>query len=304
MRIFLTGSSGFLGSYIAEELVERGHTVICPLRSGTDPWRLARVRSALTMVAGDLKNRQLLHSVIVETRPEAIIHAAWEGVANSERNNPGQTENITAAARLAEAAAKIGMTVFIGLGSQAEYGPLNHAARELDQLRPTTLYGMAKAAAADFSQQICAAAGIRFAWLRVFSTYGPRDNECWLIPSLAATLLRGESPALTAGEQMWDFLHARDLARAVSRVLESPESAGCFNVGAGQAVSLRHTIEMLRDMIDPNLTLRFGAIPYRSDQVMHLEADISRIRTMTGWAPRVGLEHGLRETVDWLRGGR
>jgi nucleoside-diphosphate-sugar epimerase len=58
---------------------------------------------------------------------------------------------------------------------------------------------------------------------------------------------------------------------------------------------------MARDMIDPSLPLGFGEVPYRPDQVMHLEANIARLQAATGWAPRVSLAEGLAKTVEWRR---
>jgi nucleoside-diphosphate-sugar epimerase len=76
---------------------------------------------------------------------------------------------------------------------------------------------------------------------------------------------------------------------------------GVFNLGSGVAHKLADIVTTLRDLIDPSLPLGFGEVPYRQDQVMYLEADITRLTAATGWTPRVPLEVGLREVVDWLR---
>ena len=64
---------------------------------------------------------------------------------------------------------------------------------------------------------------------------------------------------------------------------------------------MRKIVETLRDVIDPSLPLGIGEIPYRPDQVMHLEADIARLTTATGWTSSTSLEAGLRQTVAWHR---
>ncbi|HUS34651.1 MAG TPA: NAD(P)-dependent oxidoreductase, partial [Verrucomicrobiae bacterium] len=74
-----------------------------------------------------------------------------------------------------------------------------------------------------------------------------------------------------------------------------------FNLGSGRAESLRKIVETLRDAIDPKLPLGIGEVPYRPDQVMHLEADISKLTKATGWTPATSLEDGLKQTVAWHR---
>jgi nucleoside-diphosphate-sugar epimerase len=299
MRVLLTGSTGFLGSYVAEELVARGHEVTALVRPASDHWRLADVRFLLHKIEGDMNAVRLLQPKLCELNIEAVIHLAWQGVRNSEHNSPRQAANVAATVEIAELAAGIGASVFIGSGSQAEYGPYDRAIREDDAPRPTTLYGEAKLAAGGKAARIAAAAGIRFAWLRVFSTYGPRDNDYWLVPSLIRELKSGRRMKLTACEQHWGFLHARDAAAGYRTVLEAPSASGVFNLGSADAPPLRETVTKLRDMVDPSGELGFGDIPYRPDQIMVLAADTTRLESL-GWRPAVDLADGLRETVAWM----
>lgn len=301
MRVFLTGASGFLGAAIAMDLACRGLAVTCFIRPESHLARLVSHRDRLKIVWGDLDDPASLTAALVRSQPDTICHAAWCGVFGAQRNDPGQAKNVTAAIRLARAAADVGVTNFVGIGSQAEYGPLNHPARETDPDAPTTRYGAAKTEARKGIANICAAAGMRFAWVRAFSLYGPGDNPDWLLPYVIRSLLRGEKPALTPAEQRWDFLHVADAARAVADVLSSPVATGCFNMGSGSAPPLRRTIEMLRDIIDPTLPLGFGEIAYRPDQVMWLQADITRLSHSVGWQPRIALRDGLEETIARLR---
>jgi nucleoside-diphosphate-sugar epimerase len=122
-----------------------------------------------------------------------------------------------------------------------------------------------------------------------------------MIPCLIEALLQGRSPKLTAGSQLWDYLYVEDAARAIVAVVLEKGASGVFNLGSGQAFSIRSIAERVRDRIDPRLYLDFGAVPYRADQVMHLEADIGRLHDATGWKPEVTIDDGLARTVDWHR---
>ena len=303
MKVFVTGATGFVGSFAVRELAARGHDVAVLARASSDAWRLEGLET-LRRVAGDLADEGSYAEGLRSFAPDCIVHAAWTGVANHDRNDPRQVANVAQAGALVRTAAEAGAKAFVGFGSQAEYGPRPDRSREDVVLAPTTLYGAAKVAALHVSRVQCELAGMRFAWLRLFSTYGPRDEAYWMLPQLILRLLRGERPALTKGIQQWDYCHVADTARAIAAVVESPNAAGAFNVGAGSTQSIRQIAEWIRDEAAPGAPLGFGEVPYRPDQVMHLEADTTRLREATGWAPRVPLDEGLRETVDWYRRNR
>ena len=141
--------------------------------------------------------------------------------------------------------------------------------------------------------------GTRFVWLRLGSVYGPDDNDDWVIPFVGRTLLKGECPALTSGEQRRDFLFVEDAADAINAVLENERAEGIYNLASGHAPPLRETLERLRDLIDPALPLGFNE--RASEAVTHLQADPSRLCAVTDWQPRTTLEEGLRLTVDRLK---
>jgi UDP-glucose 4-epimerase len=151
------------------------------------------------------------------------------------------------------------------------------------------------------TQQLAAQAGIAYAWVRIFSTYGPGDNLHWLIPTLIDQMLDGHRPQTTLGTQFWDYLFIDDIASAIISIAAGSTANGVFNVGSGQPVQIRSIVERIRDLTAPELELVFGEVPYRPDQIWHMEADIDRLRTMTKWRPKVGIDDGLAATVQWHR---
>jgi UDP-glucose 4-epimerase len=298
MRIFVTGASGFLGSYLVAELLKHGHEVGVLLRPGRSSWRLDDLAGRFEVFEGSLDQIAALKDSLRSFAPDAVVHMAWRGVGSTERNSKSQAQNVVDALQLVDLAAEAGATCFVGAGSQAEYGPYDRAIRENDVTRPTTLYGVAKLAAGLMAARLCEERRMRFAWLRIFSTYGPKDADYWLIPSMIRTLRSGAHMALTPCEQRWGFLHARDAATAVRLVLTSPSAEGTYNLGSPDAPPLRLTVMTLRDLIDPDATLGFGEVSYRRDQTMVLAADTGRLAAL-GWCPEVRLDEGLRETLAW-----
>ncbi|MDQ2801049.1 MAG: GDP-mannose 4,6-dehydratase, partial [Armatimonadota bacterium] len=111
-------------------------------------------------------------------------------------------------------------------------------------------------------------------------------------------------PALILGEQRWDYLYIDDAVEAICRLALETEAQGVFNLGSGEAHTVRSWVETTRDLIDPSLPLGFGELPYRPDQMMLLQADISKLQAATGWQPQIGPREGLQRTIDWHRARR
>jgi nucleoside-diphosphate-sugar epimerase len=302
MRIFVTGATGFLGFEVTARLVRLGHDCAVLMRSGDlAGTRLAGWSDRVEIVVGDIFQPESYRPALRRFSPEAVVHCAWWGVAGADRNDVRQLDNIPAAGRLVEAAAESGARIVVGVGSQAEYGQKQGPVAEDCVAEPTTLYGVSKVAASRAMLNLAAARGMRGAWGRVFSLYGPGEDRPWLVPTLIRDFMASKAPELTGCEQIWEFTHVADAADAIVALLFGEEAQGVFNIGSGDPVLLRDAVLLLRDLVAPRIEPLFGKIAYRPDQVMHLEADISRIRRATGWRPRVSLADGFEETVAWFR---
>ena len=298
--ILITGAGGFVGAATVRAALGQGHRVMALVRS-PNPWRLANLTGALSVHIADLANDQAIARLLAQLRPEIVIHSAWEGVGGPARAGDIQFENIRTTLALVDAAIAAGTGKFVGLGSQAEYGRYDRRIVESDLPNPGLLYGAAKLAACHLVRQRLAAAGRDFAWLRLFSVYGPGDNPNWLIPSVAAALIRGEVPRCTAGTQKWDYLHIDDVARATLATAVTDQATGVFNLSSGQPVTVRAIVERLRDLAAPGLALRFGDVPFGPDQIMHLEGDNTRLRTMSGWDSTIDTLSGLSDVVNAMQ---
>ena len=303
-RCLVTGASGHLGSYLTRRLVADGAEVSVMVRPESDLWRLEGALDGVNVIRADLSGvGDAAADALSAAAPEVVFHLAWYGVTKEFRNDPRQvTSNVTGSLRLFEAARGAGCRCWVGVGSQAEYGPhYDGPLTEELPTRPVTTYGVSKLCVGLLTRELCELAGVRHVWFRLLATYGPKDDERHLIPAVMRQLLAGERPSLTAGEQRWDYLYVEDAAEALRRAAADETVSGVFNLGSGEAHTVRGIVERVRDMIDPSLPLGFGEVPYRPDQTMRLQADISKLRAATGWAPRTSLEDGLRQTLDWYR---
>ena len=293
-KILVTGAGGFVGAAVVRAALAAGHDVVATGRAAA-PARLQSTAS--TYYALDLADYAAVDAMVHAERPETIIHSAWEGVSGAARAGDIQFDNVRHCCHLVDAATRAGARKFVGIGSQAEYGRFDRLINEDDLPNPGMIYGAAKLAAYHFGRQRAANAGMDFAWLRLFSPYGPGDNTNWLIPSLIAQMAAGVSPMMTAGTQYWDYLFIDDCADAILAAAVS-QGAGVFNLCSGEAIRVRDIAEAIRDRVAPRLDLTFGEIPFGPAQIMHLQGDRTRLSAATGWVPLVSFSDGLSRTAD------
>lgn len=299
-RILVTGASGFVGAAVADLAARQGHQVTIMVRNPASP-RAVALSGRCAVAVADLSQDETVRAALAQARPDIVIHSAWEGVGGPARAGNIQLDNIRTTVALLDAAIATGARRFIGIGSQAEYGRHNRRIDESAATEPFLLYGAAKLSAYHLTRQRAGEAGMGFAWLRLFSPYGPGDNPNWLIPSVAAQILAGRAPRTSAGTQKWDYLHITDCATGILAAAVTENAQGVFNLSSGRAVSVRAIVEQIRDLACPSLELRFGDIPFGPNQIMHLEGDCGRLCAATGWTPRIAIEDGLVTVVDAMR---
>ncbi len=172
---------------------------------------------------------------------------------------------------------------------------------------PQSIYAWTKLAQEQVLRLAARAYGFRLAALRYFNVYGPRQSlrnpYTGVIAIFTARLLNGKPPVIFEdGMQIRDFIHVRDVARANVAALER-RADGVFNIGTGRPTRVIDVARMLAKIlgveVEPLVLNRF-----RVGDVRHIYADITRAREVLGWEPRVSLEEGLREVVEWARANR
>lgn len=303
MRCLVTGASGFLGSWLVRRLLAEGHSVLAVVRPGGKHRRLTTLASQLEFAHADLST---IPSISAEARrfaPDATFHLAWQG-GNSSRfvNDPEQVYgNVSGTLELVRIAHESGCKSFLFIGSAVEYGTYQVPVRETDAVLPKSLYGHSKYAMMMLTQALSERWGMRFCGIRPFWTYGPMDDQLRMIPYVIHQFLDGKRPKVTSGEQLWDFLYVEDAAKAMTGLAVKDNVSGIFNLGSGISRSVKDIVSLIRDLIDPQLEIGFGEVPYAPGQVMHLEADVSKLRSATGWKPETSLQEGLRRTVEWFK---
>ena len=240
MRYFVTGATGFVGSHLVRHLVESGDAVAVLLRPGSDTWRFADVLEWVEPIGGRLSDTAALSGPLADFKPDVVYHLGWSGSGPEGRDDPHQLkENVADAVALVELAANAGASTLVGMGSQAEFGPIDAVLDESTPSRPISNYGEAKLVAGRLTADLCAARSVSHVWLRLLTSYGPADHPAYLIPHVILSLLQRRKPALTTGNQPGDFLHVRDAADAIRASGLKEACAGTFVLASGDHRPIR-----------------------------------------------------------------
>ena len=296
MKIFLTGGSGFIGQNIIDHM-SRSHEILAIHRK-----KIKKNRNIHTIL-GDLEDIKSYSNDLRKFKPDIVLHFAWSGVDGASRNQNIQINNIKSTINLFRLSEKIGVKKFIATGSQAEYGPRNIKINERFKMKPTTKYGKAKVDCFETIKKEFKNSKLikNFIWLRVFSLYGPHDNPSWFLPYVILSLYKNQELNLTKCEQYWDYLYIKDFVKLVNKIMISNQSQyNAYNVGSGKPVKLKSVINRISKILNKKGIIKYGSIPYREDQVMHMEADINRVCEEFRWQPQFRFNKNLEETIEWF----
>lgn len=301
MKILVTGGAGFIGSHIVKQLLDEAHEVIVyddfstSSRDGID--------SNATVVEGSIKDSKLLteslHSV------DSVIHMASFIAVEESVKDPLKyiDNNVLGTACLLEAmrAAKVKKIVFSS--SATVYGePKSLPILEDAPLSAANPYAASKIAMEALCESFYKTDGFDATILRYFNPYGPGEEhhpETHAIPNfIKAGIKRVAVPLYWKGEQVRDFIFVEDLAAAHISVLDL-SGYNVFNVGTQSGTKIADVINILSEILGYKLVI--DDLGERKGDVMANYASSAKLKEVTGWEAKVGLEEGLRKTVDWFR---
>lgn len=311
--VIITGPTGAIGMALIEYLSEKYIHVITVLRGDSkrkdqivESDNVVKVECALSEMK-ELPQR--VRSAVRlkgwdESQPiDVFYHFAWDGTFGDCRNDMYlQNRNVKHALEAVDAAAELGCAVFIGAGSQAEYGRFEGKLNAQVPTFPENGYGMAKLCAGQMTRIRCEQKGLKHIWTRILSVYGPYDGSKTMVMSNIGKMLKGQRASCTKAEQMWDYLYSKDAAKMMYLLGCNGVDGKIYCLGSGVAMPLKEYIEIIRKATNPDAEIGFGDIEYSPKQVMYLCADIKELIEDTGYIPDYTFERGIKQTVEWYRG--
>lgn len=334
MRILVTGGAGFIGAAVIRHLVRETDAQVVNLDKLTyaaTPEALEEVAESdrYRLVVGDICDRALVTATIEEHAPDAILHLAAESHVDRSIDGPGAflETNVRGTFVLLEAArAWAGKRPFRFHHVSTDevfgsLGPDDPAFTEDHPVRPNSPYSATKAASDHLVRAWGETFGLEVVTSNCSNNYGPWQFPEKLIPVMVISAAEGQPmPVYGQGENVRDWLHVEDHARALSRVLHDGAAGRSYNIGGNAE---RRNIDLVRliaaemDRLSPDGAPHERLIEYVTDRPGHdhrYAIDASRMRRELGWEPEWTFEEGLASTIAWyldhrdwwqqIRGGR
>jgi UDP-glucose 4-epimerase len=295
--ILITGITGFLGSHIAENLINN-YNVIGLKRKNSNVSRCEEYKDKVIWIDIDGENDYIkeLANYFIDT----IIHGAWIGVDSIERDDWSiQAKNIQLLIELLQVAKNTAIKKFIFLGSQAEYGNINGVVSEVEQSEALNAYGSVKLACLEILKTFSKNHNINWIWLRLFSLFGEKENENWLLPSLIEKIKTESEMDFTLGEQKYAYLYVKDFALIIDKIVALEIKSGIYNVSSDIVRSIRSIVEEIRDRINPKFQLNFGALKYRDNQSMHMQGSINKLNGQIGKLEFTDFSIAIENTIKY-----
>ncbi len=310
----VTGGRGFLGGWLAKALLERGDTVVSFDRRGAGERPSAAgmlgIEDRLVSVEGDVTDPGAVAQAIRDHSVEAVFHLAAEAIVGAVAASPASAfeSNVRGTWTVLEACRERGVERVIVASSDKAYGA--HDAlpyREHFALQPTAPYEASKAAADLIARSYWHSYALPVAVTRFANLYGGGDlNRSRLIPEAIGAVIAGRAPVLRSdGSPERDFLYVEDAAAAylvIADNLHRDDVRGeAFNAGGGRPHRVGDVVELIARLSRTGVEPEVRGEGNPEDEIDRQYLDPTKLRDLCGWQPSVGLEEGLRRTIDWYR---
>jgi dTDP-glucose 4,6-dehydratase len=305
-RVLITGGAGFIGSHLCERFLADGAEVICMdnlLTGSADNVAHLFSDRRFTFIQQDVTN--YIH---VKGPLDAILHFASPASPVDYLELPIQTLKVGSLGthKALGLAKEKGARLLLASTSEVYGDPLVHPQNEdywgnVNPIGPRGVYDEAKRFAEAITMAYRRTHGVQTRIVRIFNTHGPRMrlNDGRVVPNFIAQALRGEPITVYGdGSQTRSFCYVSDLVEGLVRLLHS-EHPGPINCGNPMEVTILQFAERIKALTGSRSQIVFKPLPEDDPKVR--QPDITRARTLLGWEPKVGLDDGLRHTIDYFR---
>ncbi|MBR4182227.1 MAG: NAD(P)-dependent oxidoreductase [Lachnospiraceae bacterium] len=295
-KIIIDGATSMLGVALTEVAVREGVEVYAIVRPNTK--RIDRIpKSPFVHVAyGSLD--KLANAKDLPGDADVFYHFAWVGTVKAERNDPRMQErNIEYTLDAVELAERCGCKRFVFAGSQAEYGPVFDRIDDNTKHSPVLAYGIAKYAAGILSRRLCESKEIEHIWGRVFSVYGPHDNEGTMLKYAIDCWNKGEVAKFSSAMQYWNYLYELDAGEMFYRLGLPLVPAGTYMVANSESEILRNYIETAMRVYGEKAKAEFA--PETSEKLCGLNVDTEKTNRLLNYYPQIAFDEGIRKMIEW-----
>lgn len=303
MNILVTGGAGFIGSHIADALVQKGHRVVVIDNLSTG--KKENINADVTLVELDI-NDEDLGAVFAREKIDVVFHTAAQIDVRKSVANPLEDAyvNILGSINVLESCRANGVkkVVFSSTGG-AIYGDTDvMPTPETHVEQPISPYGIAKLAIEKYLHYYHVVHGLNYTILRYANVYGPRQNskgEAGVVAVFCDQLIAGKSPVINGdGTQTRDYVYVGDVVNANLAALEE-DKVGKFNIGTGIETDINKLSSLLIDALGKPVVFSHG--PAKPGEQRRSCLDWSLAKKDLAWQPHVAIADGLRDTLNWFK---
>jgi len=260
MKVLVTGATGFIGSYVVNELLKQQYHVIATSRN-LDKAHSYEWFSQVEYIPCDLNvaQKNFFQSF---RQPDLLIHLAWEGLPNY-KDLFHLEKNLFSNYRFLKNIVENGLKSLVVTGTCFEYGMQCGALSENVETKPDNPYGLAKDTLRKFLEQLQKKCNFEFKWVRLFYVYGKGQSSNSILSQLDKALDNGEvSFNMTGGEQLRDYLPVEKVAEYIVKIAMQNKVNGIINCCSGYPISIRKLVENHLEKKQKNIYLNLGYYPY------------------------------------------
>ena len=315
-KCLITGVTGFVGSWMAEYLLEKDQEVWGAKRWRSPMDNVSQIANQIKFVDWDLTDAVSAKNIIEEVKPDVIYHLAAQSYVPFSFNSPLSTlnANVLGTANLLEAIRTVDIDPVIHICSSSEvYGQVKKTEVPITEecpLRPQSPYGVSKVGEDMLGYQYYCSYGMKTIRTRMFTHTGPRRGDVFVVSAFAKQIAAMEkgilAPVLKVGnlDSIRTFADVRDAVKAYWLLTEKCPAGEVYNIGGNNTMSIRDMLKKLLKMTD----MSQGKIKVRVDKSLFRPSDVTlqipctdKFRKATGWKPKIPFEKTLLDTLNYWR---
>lgn len=308
-HVLVTGADGFVGRFLVNDLLARGHRVTAGLEHKSDG-----LHSDVGQAIFDLLVPETVDALVDNVKPDVILHLAAQSMVAKSWDEPETTVmvNTVGTIHLVNAVARCSpSTKIITVGSSEEYGMTAAEGVPLTEdhsCRPQNPYASSKLAAGQIALQMARQKQLKLIHLRPFNHFGPGQREGFVVSDFASQIAKIEaklaSPIIHVGDlsARRDFTDVRDVVRAYILMVENEVESGVYNICSGIPRSAQEILDAMLALADPSIEVKVDPGRFRPSEVPLFVGSRQKLNIALGWEPIIDLHQSIRDTLDeWRR---
>ena len=310
MKVLITGGAGFIGSHLCEYFINKKDNVVCVdnFLSGNKR-NIAKIskNENFTFYECDILNREKIFEIFKREEIDLVYHfAALVGVKRTlERPKEVFDVNINGTMNILDASLECGAQKVVNISSSEVYGnPVEVPEKETSPKNVELPYAISKLVGEKYAQIYYEKFGLKTTSLRLFNVYGPRQDSTpygFVVGIFIKNVLNNQPPVIFGdGFQTRDFTYIDDVKNALVIAGTSDKSNGeSFNIAAGKPITILDLAELIIEICDKKLSPVFE--PERPFEIRHRFSDVTKMRTVLEYKPKIEIKKGLELTIDWYK---